>query len=173
VEAEPGFRPLEARFLSDTWNLTMWREITEDDLLNQISGAEIEALRSAVLGMGQSDPVQPAIDQVVAEVRGYITANQANSLDADPAKIPDRLIGAAVSLIIIQIMTRAGGMMIDPESARSKRADESRRLLRDVAAGKFSITDPDSGAENSATVAPRYTPRRSSRRFDRNSQDAL
>jgi hypothetical protein len=125
----------------------MWREITEPDLLKQISGTELEALRSAALG-NQDDPVQPSIDDVTAEVRGYIAGNAKNDLDADPAKLPDRLIAAAVSLIIIQIMTRAAGTMIDPDGARQKRADEARRLLGHVAEGKFSIADPVTGKES-------------------------
>jgi len=142
----------------------MWREITESDLLNQISGSEIEALRSAALGMGQADPVQPSINDVTAEVRGYIAGNAKNDLDADPAKLPDRLIAASVSLIIIQIMTRAGGTMIDPKGARQKRADEARRLLGHVADGTFSITDPVTGKEstgNGASVIGRRKPRAS------------
>lgn len=139
----------------------MWRIITEADLLKQISGAELDALRSAVLG-DQPDPVQPSIDDVTAEVRGYIAANSKNDLDGSAAKIPDRLIASAVSLIIIQIMTRAGGTLIDPEGARQKRADEARRLLRDVASGAFSIADPVTGTESTgsgATVVGKRTPR--------------
>jgi hypothetical protein len=149
-----------------------WRILKEKDLLNQISGAELEALRSAVLAMGQSDPVQPSIDDVTAEVRGYIAANSKNELDADPAKLPDRLIAASGSLIIIQIMTRAAGTMIDPDGARQKRADEARRLLRDVAAGNFSITDPLSGKESNEMPMPIYKPRRR-RTTTRAQQDGL
>ena len=140
----------------------MWKTNTENDLLIQISGTEIEALRSAVLGMGQPDPVQPSIDQVVAEVRGYIAANIKNDLDADASKIPDRLIGAAVAKIIIQILTRAGGTMIDPEGARAKAADKADTLLGKVASGSFSITDPVSGKESTgggATVIGKRKPR--------------
>lgn len=149
----------------------MWRLITEADLLKQISGAELDALRSAVLG-DQPDPVQPSIDDVTAEVRGYIAANSKNDLDADASKIPDRLIAASVSLIIIQIMTRAGGTLIDPEGARQKRADEARRLLRDVAAGSFSIADPVTGVESNEMPVPVYTPRRQ-RTTTRAQQDGI
>jgi hypothetical protein len=149
-----------------------WRIINEPDILNQLSGAELESLRSAALGMGQADPVQPSIDDVTAEVRGYIAANSKNELDADPDKLPDRLIAAAVSLTIIQIMTRAAGTMIDPQGARQKRADEARRLLRDVASGNFSITDPLSGKESNEMPMPIYKPRRR-RTTTRTQQDGL
>jgi hypothetical protein len=138
----------------------MWRIITESDLLTQISGTELEALRGVVLADGQADPVQPSIDAITAKVRGFVAGNVNNDLDADPAKIPDRLIDAAVSLIIIQIMNRAGGTMIDPNGSRQKSADEANRLFRDVSAGKFSITDPVTGTENSAVPLPTYSPAR-------------
>lgn len=142
--------------------MEIWRAITEADLLTQISGAELEALRGVVLASGQIDPVQPSIDQITSEVRGRISANASNKLSADLSTVPPRLIGAAVSLIIIQIMTRAGGTMIDPEGARQKRADEANRLLRDVASGSFSISDPVSGTESKAggvTVVGKRTQR--------------
>lgn len=148
-----------------------WRIITEADLLRQISGAELDSLRGAVLG-DQDDPVQPSIDDVTAEVRGYVAASGAE-LDTDTNTLPDRLIGAAVAKIIITIMTRAAGTMIDPEGARAKAADNADRLLRDVAAKKFSIADPSTGAESHDAIRPRYTSTRTARKFSRTSQEGL
>jgi hypothetical protein len=149
-----------------------WRAITESDLLTQISGTELEALRGVVLADGQIDPVQPCIDAITSKVRGFVAGNINNDLDADAAKIPDRLIDSAVSLIIIQIMTRAGGTMIDPNGARKAAADEASRLLRDVAAGKFSITDPTSGTENSSVPLPSYSTAKT-RRFTSDTQEGI
>jgi len=151
----------------------MWRIITEADLLKQISGTELEALRGVVLADGQADPVQPCIDDVTAEVRGYVAANVKNDLDYDSAKIPDRLIGAAVAKIIIQIMTRAGGTMIDPEGARAKAADKADTLLGKVSSGSFSIADPISGNEGSSSIRPGYHATRTRQRFSRESQEGL
>jgi hypothetical protein len=150
-----------------------WRIITESDLLKQISGVELEALRGVVLADGQIDPVQPAIDDVTAEVRGYVAGNVKNDLDADASKIPDRLIGAAVAKIIIQIMTRAGGTMIDPEGARAKAADKADTLLGKVARGEFSIADPVSGNEGSSSIRPGYHSTRCRQKFSRESQEGL
>ena len=139
-----------------------WRNITEADVLTKISGAELSGYRKAVLAGGQADPVQPSIDLVTAKVRGFVAGNSANTLSSDAAQIPDRLIGAAVALIIIEIMSRVAGKIIDPEGARRKDADEANRLLRDVAAGHFSINDPVSGRENTgggASVVGRRAPR--------------
>jgi len=150
----------------------MWKPLTELDLLKQISGAELEALRGVVLSDSQDDPVQPSIDDVTAEVRGFVAASGVD-LDSDTSTIPDRLIGAAVSKIIITIMTRAGGTLIDPEGARANAADKADRLLRDVAAGKFSISDPITAEESIESAAkPIYKPRRK-RTTTRQQQDGL
>jgi len=142
--------------------MELWRAITEADLLTQISGTELEALRGVVLADGQADPVQPSIDAITAKVRGYIAANASNTLSADLSTVPPRLIDSAVALIIIQIMTRAGGTLIDPEGARAKAVDKADTLLRDVAAGRFSIADPITGTESKAggaTIVGKRTPR--------------
>jgi hypothetical protein len=136
-----------------------WRIITEADVLTQISGAELTALRGVVLGDGQDDPVQPSIDAITAKVRGFVAGNINNKLDANPAAIPDRLIDAAVSLIICRIISRT---TMEPNATRLKDAEAANSLLRDVASGKFSITDPVSGTESKAggaTVIGKRTPR--------------
>jgi hypothetical protein len=136
-----------------------WRAIAESDVLTQISGAELDALRGVVLADGQSDPVQPAIDAVTAKVRGFVAANASNALDTDASKIPDRLIEGAVSLIICQIISRT---TMEPNATRQKNADNANTLLRDVAAGRFSIADPVTGTESKSggvTVVGKRTPR--------------
>lgn len=130
-----------------------WRKITEADLLTQISGAELDGFRKAALAKKQPDPVQPSIDLVTAKVRGYVAGKHAGALSANSSAVPERLIGAAVSMVIIEIQTRAAGILIDPKGARQKAADEAGRLLRDVAAGNFSITDPSTGQESSSSGA--------------------
>lgn len=138
----------------------MWRAITEADILKQISGVELDALREAVLGDLQEDPVQPCIDDLTNEVRGYIAAAGID-LDPDESKIPDRLIRSAVSKIIIDIMSRAAGTMIDPEGARAKAADKADKLFARVADGKFSIEDPTTEEESAdEAVKPIYRPSR-------------
>jgi hypothetical protein len=147
----------------------MWRQITEADLLTQISGAEVEALRGVVLADGQEDPVQPCIDAITAKVRGFVAGNAKNDLDADISKIPDRLIDSAVSLIVVQILSRATQ---EPTETRKTLASDANRLLRDVASGNFSITDPVTGIESNEMPVPVYTPRRQ-RTTTRAQQDGI
>ena len=136
-----------------------WRIITEADVVTQITGVELDSYREVVLADGQADPVQPSIDGVTATVRGFVSANSKNDLDADTAKIPDRLIDAAVALIVVKIISRAGQ---EPSDTRKTLASDANRLLRDVASGKFSIEDSVTGVESTgggATVVNQRTPR--------------
>lgn len=144
-----------------------WLAITEAHLLQHISGAELEALRAAALADGQADPVQPSIDQVTAQVRGYVAACRANTLDSDTDAIPDRLLAAACAMVVAVIIGRIPGYELDEK--KKSALDEARRLMRDVAACTFAIEDPTTGSESAPS--PAITPR--TRQFDRSSQDGI
>ena len=116
-----------------------WRAITEADVLTQISGPELEAIRAAALGSGQVDPVQPTLDLVTREVRGYVAGCARNRLGA-AGTVPDELIGHAVSLAVMRIMPRAAGLVIGEQ--REKAAADARAALKDVAACRFAIEQP-------------------------------
>ena len=147
-----------------------WRKIVEADIVTQITGVELDSYREVVLADGQDDPVQPSIDGVTATVRGFISANHKNDLDDDATKIPDRLIDAAVSLIVVKIISRAGQ---EPSDTRKTLASDANRLLRDVAAGNFSIADPVTSQESSENAAkPIYRPSRQ-RTTTRQQQDGI
>ena len=148
----------------------MWRAIIESDLLTQISGTELEALRGVVLADGQDDPVQPSIDAITAKVRGFVAGNVKNDLDADISKIPDRLIDSAVSLIVVMILSRATQ---EPNETRKTLVSDANRLLRDVASGSFSIADPVTGNESSSSIRPGYHSTRCRQNFTRETQRGI
>ena len=150
-----------------------WRAITEGDLLQKISGSELEALRAAALSSSQDDPVQTQIDLTTDMVRGHIAAAGIDLDPDNPAYLPERLIGPACDVIILDVMTRAAGTVIDPEDQRRENAEQARKLFERVAEGKYSIDDYSSGSESAGPVRPRYVPGRSARRFDRSSQEGL
>src|SRR5688572_3926612 len=112
----------------------MWVAITEADLLTQISGDELEALREAALAVAQADPVQPTIDQVTNYVRGRVAACDSNTLGAGNT-IPDELLAHAVSIIVYRLMMRPAAATIDDKGGSRKDAhDAAERILKDVAA---------------------------------------
>jgi hypothetical protein len=132
-----------------------WRNLIEADLLKKISGAEIEGFRSAALATGQADPIDDQIAQTVDMVRGYISAGGNELGDADT--LPERLIGPACDVIILDVMSRAAGIAIDPEDVRSANARRATKLFEQVAAGKYAIDDPATGDEQSQGGATRVT----------------
>ena len=124
----------------------MWRALTEADIVQYISSAEVEALRSVVLAEGQADPVEGAITDVTNMVRGYC----ANKYDlGDAGTIPEELVQSACHIAIVDIQTRPAGTMIDPESARAKSKSEAMRILRDVSKGTFVLSDEDGEPQSS------------------------
>lgn len=118
-----------------------WIELTEADLLTALSGPELEKLRAAALKSGQSDPVQPVLDQITSEVRGRVAACDRNQL-GDGNTIPSELKDAALALVVMRIMTRAAGTVIDPQGARKAAAERAAKTLEAVAACRFAIVQP-------------------------------
>ena len=151
-----------------------WRAITEADLLTRISGAELEAFREAALADGQVDPVGSIFTQVSDTIRGYVAANEKNSLGM-AGTIPVNLMGTAIDLSIIEIPNRVAGMLIDPEDIREKKMARAERRLRDVAADKFKVEQPDSENEAEEDFGGTTSPISTSptRRFDHTSQDGI
>ena len=145
-----------------------WRAITEADLLLRLSGSELDALREAALGDGQADPIQGAIDQVTELARGYIAANGGVTLGA-AGTLPERLIAPCVDILVVDVSGRAAGTLSDPNETRRDAYRAAIRLLEQVAAGNYSIDDPDDGAEQSAS--PSISEK--TRTHDRTSQDGI
>ena len=149
-----------------------WISITEADLLVVISGPELKGLRKAALGRSQVDPVAPAIENTVLEVRGYVANCARNQSDADDTKIPPELKNAALDLIIIDVMKRAGGTMIDPKSARAEAARAATKLLERTADCKFTVSQPsgtidtDMQSGSSASVVKKHEGKLSSSNTD-------
>jgi hypothetical protein len=145
-----------------------WIAITEALVLTRISGAELEGFRAAALGSGQADPVQPAIDQVTNLVRGYVAACASNVL-GDDGKIPDKLLGAALDMLVIDIPKRAAGIVLDPTDERAKAYTRAVRLLERVADCKFAIDDPTTG--ETSTPTPSFSGR--DRKFTHETEEGI
>lgn len=118
-----------------------WQTISENDLLQKISGSELAAFRAAVLGNTQGDPVAECITNQVETARGYIARN-INNLPLNAGEtVPHKLVGPVTDLIILDIMSRAAGTVIDPDNIRRKNAERATALLRDVARAMFVIEE--------------------------------
>lgn len=149
----------------------MWVTITEADLLTQISGDELEALREAALGAGQTDPVQPTINQVTNYVRGRVAACQQNTLGAGNT-IPDELMAHALALIVLQFMTRPAGTVIQQSESRQKAAALAEDILRDVAKCLVAIEQPAT-ASDEVIASPTPSISGNTRTMTRDTMDGL
>lgn len=116
-----------------------WIAISEDDVKTALSDTELQKFRATALAGGQTDPVAPSISTVVNKIRGYLRA--VGDVESGE-KIPESLKDAALALLVFEIPSRVGGMVIDPKGYREKRRTEALDLLKDVAAGRFGIEDP-------------------------------
>lgn len=119
----------------------MWQTVTEADVLTKISGDELTNFRAAALAPAQVDPLAEVIENAVRMVRSYVVACRNNRLNAG-STVPHALVGVTVDLVVPQMMTRAAGIILDPDGVRRKAADEAMRILRDCAACRFMVERP-------------------------------
>ena len=127
----------------------MWITVAEADVLTAFSGTELAAFRAAALKVGQADPVEPTIVQVVDEVRGYVSASNRYTL-GEGTTIPQKLLQATLAIIAMRLPARVG---MSAGEAREKLADQAIDLLKLVAAGKFGLEEPEI-AEDEVTAGP-------------------
>lgn len=90
-----------------------------------------------------------AIANVTTEVRGYVSANQRNTLGLD-GTIPDELESSALALLRRYLFTRLPGMRSLYDAIRADETKDALERLRDTAAGKFAIVPPDTAAPDQA-----------------------
>lgn len=148
-----------------------WRRITEADILTRISGTELDTFRSLLLGDGQEDPLDYYIDQVTDLARGSIAGNPANTLGST-GSIPQKLIGPCVDLIVIEVMKRCGGVLVDPNDARKESARTAMQILQRVEKGLFAIEEPETaGDETHGMPSPSISA--GTARFKREQQDGI
>jgi len=144
-----------------------WITITSDDVLTRLAGAEKASYQNAARASGQSDPLPEIIAQVTDVVRGYVAACAANELDIG-GTIPPRLLAAAVDIIRYRLTTR---LPLTLTAAREQEYKDAISLLKDVAACKFSVEDPNSSdpETSSQSSTPAICPK--NLHFDRRDQE--
>jgi Protein of unknown function (DUF1320) len=119
-----------------------WIILTETDIATGITGPELNAVKTAALKSGQTDPVPDTISQVVLEVRGRVAACSQNKLGSGTT-IPDELKASAIDIMVYRLCKRLpGAVVLTPQ--RDKANDTALALLRDVARCEFRIEQPAS-----------------------------
>lgn len=120
-----------------------WISVTESDVKDRLSGPELTAYKTAALATGQTDPLPGIITQTVNEARGYIAACTQNKLGTGET-IPDKLLQSVVAIVRYRLITRlpmnAGSLL----ETRRVEYDDAMRLMREVAACRFAVEEPES-----------------------------
>jgi hypothetical protein len=135
--------------LAETWlnldSIMAWRNLTTDDLLLKISGPELDGFRGAALEQSptQGDPIAGVINQVVTTARSLIARNLNNVPMGAGITLPEALIGPAVDIIILAIMSRAAGTVIDEQNFRRVNANRAWQIFNDVAQAKLIVEAAD------------------------------
>ena len=116
----------------------MWITLTTADITG-LAPAEITQVNRIA---GNENLLAQMLDQVTREVRGYV--GRQFSLGPD-GTIPDEMKDSALSLVTWKFVNSIPSKTLATDP-RKNAADDARTMLRDVAAGKFSIVPPDTTA---------------------------
>lgn len=117
-----------------------WTSITEAQLEDILAEAELTTLKD-FLSTDQVSPVPGIITNAVGLVRGYIRANRQNTL-GDGETVPETLVSATLVVARHQLLGRLPIASLLTEPRRQEYTDAMSQL-RDVAAGRFAIEQPE------------------------------
>lgn len=108
--------------------MALWVTITVDDLLDTKVAKLVEALQTVALGVGQDDPTDEIIADVIARIRAEIAACKSNVLDADESKIPFSLKSIGCRMVIREMQSRLQEPLTEDE--RQEKKDDLEYLKR-------------------------------------------
>ena len=112
-----------------------WITPSEADILTRVSGAELDAFRSAALAADQPDPVQAQITAVVNFMRGYISrCPNVDMTTKDAGTIPASGLHPFLYIIVPTIQGRPAGAVIEGTNGiRIDARSDAMRWLKDCA----------------------------------------
>jgi len=117
-----------------------WISITVTDLNDAKVAALVDALRTAALAEGQTDPTRRITQEVVDYIRRKIASCAKNLLDADTAAIPAGLKAMCVDLVLARMKGRLEIELTQDERDRITRHESD---LNRIAACTDVVEQPD------------------------------
>lgn len=123
-----------------------WITISPADLDDLDVAPRIAAAKTAALAAGQDDPVPTVIADVTELVRGYVAGRYRLGTGAT---VPSRLKTAAMDIIVYRLLSRIG-----KGSPWEQRNRDAIALLKETAAGRFTLVDPVDAATDSGSGRP-------------------
>lgn len=148
-----------------------WISITSADLKDAKVAALVNALASAALGDGQTDPTPRIIENVTLRIRAEIKGCRKNLLDADTTKIPYDLKSLATRMIVRELQSRLQISLTEDERSEAR---QDIRYLERIASCEVPVAIPDNPVEGEAQTSsgtPLYTT--PTPYFGRTSQDGI
>jgi hypothetical protein len=133
--------------------LQPWTKISKANVETRLSGEELASFRKAARTPGEADPLEPIIESVSERVRGSVAGGGKNV--GSLGEIPSALLDVALSIIVMRVMTRCAGQVLDPTGQRKADYDDALRVLERVERGEGpAIPEP----ETNETAAASYVP---------------
>lgn len=124
-----------------------WKPLTEDDALSAMTKKERDDFATtSVDNASVSDRLQPILDDLVAEIRGYISTWSPNTLSADATLIPPGFKSNALAIARWRLLTTIPGY--SPGSSREKDYDNAVSFFKQVAAGTIRPQPADDAEAN-------------------------
>jgi hypothetical protein len=120
--------------------MAAWITIAVSDLNDYLVAAQVNALRSAALGSGQSDPFTNVMQAVTNRVRAKILSCDRNQVSATSYEVPPELKTQTIWLILEAMQSRIPGLKLTDE--QKTLVTKAEKDLDDVAACDFAITTP-------------------------------
>lgn len=118
-----------------------WIIPTEEHILTRVSGAELEAFRSAALALDQPDPVAGTIKIVVDMMRGYIfNCPTVKQSDHEADTLPESAINTFLDIIVPTIQGRPAGAVIEGTNGiRLDARGDAMKWLKSAAACEVAV----------------------------------
>ena len=130
-----------------------WKPLTEEDALSGMTQRERDDFAKTSVGYSVTDRLLPIIEDLVAEIRGYIATWSPNTLSADTTLIPPSFKAKAVSLLRWRLLTTIPGY--SPGEARKLEYEKAETFFRDVAKG---VIRPEPADDAVVTAVPTEKP---------------
>lgn len=127
-----------------------WIVIIAEDLNDYLVADQVEAIRTAALGDGQTDRFAAVMPAVASRIRAEIQAGD-QEVSATANSIPDSLKMTACLLIIEAIQGGIPGLSLTEDQRTMIR--DAREYLKRIASGEIKVEMPGDAAPNNTQSA--------------------
>ena len=153
---------------------TPWIALTVDALLSAMTEREVADFGTVSTTVSVPDRVQPILDDLTAEILGYIGSHPGNTLSADPCLIPQEFKAKALAIARWRVLTTIP--KYNPGDARKLEYEKADAFFTAVAKGTIRPRPPPDAQANPVPQdkpfpKPRINARQ--RRYNRDAQDGI